>query len=78
MASLAEPVETGSFFHEYKSEAVKKPRLDYQKMIDKVQKTINGDDKPMTSPIYKAARPHHKYQPDQIGMRVLYSEVCRK
>ena len=47
-------------------------------MIEKVQKTINGDEKPQTSPIYKAARPQHKYQSNQIGMRVLYTEVVRK
>jgi len=58
--------------------STKKPRLNYDKMIEKVQKQQNGDAKPEKVTIFEAAKPHHKYNTKTIAMRKMYSEINRK
>ena len=54
----------------------RKPRINYEVLIAKAQKKMNsGEDKnPMVKPVeFEAARPDHRYDPNNIAMRQLYS-----
>ena len=58
----------------------RRPRLNYDVLIAKAQKRINGleKEKPVRPPEYEAARPDHLYKTEAIAMRRLYSELVRK
>lgn len=49
-------------------------------LIARAQKKVNGTDKEkVTKAIeYEAARPDHQYESEQVAVRKLYHEICKK
>ena len=64
-------------FHEVKSMSQTRPKFDYQKLIDKIQKSGNGENK-NESPTYAAATPQHKYRRRDVNMRILHNSIVKK
>lgn len=57
--------------------AYRKPRLNYELMMHRIQKMIQGELKPASSKEeklkFEAATPHHRFNPSQVAMR----KACR-
>jgi len=65
-------------FGNRKSEA--KPRLNYELLIAKAQKKVNGTDKEKIDKPkeFDPAKPDHIYEGDQVAIRSLYNEIVKK
>ena len=57
--------------------AVRKPRINYQSMTAKLTKRMAQDPKPDPPKHFEAAKPYHKYDIENIGMRQLYKDILR-
>jgi hypothetical protein len=44
----------------------------------KITKKMNGEEKIKKAPTYEGAKPDHKYDPEQVALRNLYSEIVKK
>lgn len=58
----------------------RKPRLNYELLIAKAQKKVNGSDKEksMRPKEFEPARPDHMFETDQVAIRRLYNEIVKK
>lgn len=54
-----------------------RPKFDYQKLIDKIQKNGNAEQK-QESPTYAAATPQHRYKRRDVNMRILHKSIVKK
>ena len=59
---------------EYKK-VERKPRIDYEQLMAKVTKKMNGEEKPPLPHVYDAAKPDHKFNHNQIALRSIYKEI---
>jgi len=56
----------------------RKPKINYEQIMGKISKVLNGDDKVPLPKRFEGAKPDHKYERDQVAMRSLYNDIVKK